>query len=223
MVPRHVWLGSGSKSRLDILAELARSPSWSGTQFHGKVSADIDEKSIRFDDPKELVIALAHAKADAILEAKRDELLAVNQGGQGEQMEGTGKVFLITCDQVVVHKDKILEKPESDEEARGMIRGYAEAPAMTVGSTVVTDIETGKRLEQVDVATIRFKKNGLPKDDIEFLLKEGEVFWCAGGLMVEHERVQPHVECIEGGMDAVMGLRQQTVTDLIHALHTELL
>ena len=46
------------------------SPSFQSTRqvtFHGKVSADIDEKAIRFEDPKELVMALAHAKADAIL------------------------------------------------------------------------------------------------------------------------------------------------------------
>ena len=61
--------------------------------FHGKVSADIDEKAIRHEDPKELVMALAHAKADAILgdPVKRAAMLA-----------GPAGVYLVTCDQVVV-------------------------------------------------------------------------------------------------------------------------
>ena len=36
-----------------------------------------------------------------------------------------------------------------------------------------------------------------------------------GGLMVEHARVQPYVAGIEGGMDSVMGLRKQSVVDLL--------
>ena len=137
-----VWLGSGSKSRLDLMNELVDTPDvWGGLKtrrmtFHGKISADIDEKAIRYEDPKELVMALAHAKADAILAdaAKKAAM---------EAQEQYGDVYLVTCDQVVVHKDKILEKPEGADEARAMIRGYAEAPAMTVGSTVVTDVRRG--------------------------------------------------------------------------------
>jgi predicted house-cleaning NTP pyrophosphatase (Maf/HAM1 superfamily) len=63
---------------------------------------------------------------------------------------------LITCDQVVLHKGCILEKPEDEGEARRMIAGYAEAPASTVGSTVVTHVRSGKRVERVDTATVCF-------------------------------------------------------------------
>lgn len=41
---------------------------------------------------------------------------------------------------------------------------------------------------------------------MEALIEEGSVFWCAGGLMVEHELVQPHVTRMEGSIDSVMGL-----------------
>ena len=53
------------------------------------------------------------------------------------------------------------------------------------------------------------------------LIEEGDVFWCAGGLMVEHDKVQPYVASIEGGMDAVMGLRKQTVVDLLQAMRAQ--
>ena len=130
-----VWLGSGSSTRQALMREIVEEH---GILFGGKVSADIDEKAIRRSDPKELVLALAHAKADAILD-------------DGGLTHG----YLITCDQVVVHEGRILEKPESEEEAREMIAGYARAPASTVGSTVVTRVETGDRVEHVDVATVR--------------------------------------------------------------------
>ena len=105
------------------------------------MSADIDEKAIRVPDPRELVVKLAHAKADAILRRMEDE---------GVEMQG----FLLTCDQVVVHEDEILEKPETEEEARRFIDGYGRSPASTVGSIVCTNLESGKRVETVDVATV---------------------------------------------------------------------
>lgn len=134
-----VWLGSGSASRHALMKEIMEEYGELMT-FMGKVSADIDEKAIRYDDPRQLVLALAHAKADAILEKEN--------GFGGE--DG----YLITCDQVVLHKGCILEKPEDEGEARRMIAGYAEAPASTVGSTVVTHVRTGKRVERVDIATV---------------------------------------------------------------------
>ncbi len=212
--PDKLWLGSGSSSRLGIMNELVASGRLDElvgrpVLFHGKVSADIDEKAIRHEDPKELVMALAHAKADAILgdPVKRAAMLA-----------GPAGVYLVTCDQVVVHRGRILEKPESEAEARAMIRGYAEAPAMTVGSTVVTEVQRGVRKARVDVATISFVEGGLQEADVDALIAEGEVFWCAGGLMVEHDRVQPYVCGIEGGMDSVMGLRKESVVELISQL-----
>jgi septum formation protein len=47
------------------------------------------------------------------------------------------------------------------------------------------------------------------------LIAEGEVFWCAGGLMVEHELVQPHVVRMEGSLDSVMGLDKRLLQRLL--------
>ena len=55
----------------------------------------------------------------------------------------------------------------------------------------------------------------LPAETIESLIAEGSVFHCAGGLMVEHALVAPHVTRIEGGMDSVMGLSKATVVRLL--------
>ena len=124
-------------------------------------------------------------------------------------------VYLVTCDQVVVHSGVILEKPENEAEARAMIRGYAEAPAMTVGSTVVTDVRRGLRDGRLDVATIRFVEGGLKEEDVSALIDEGEVFWCAGGLMVEHPKMISLTKKTEGSTDALMGLSKASVGELL--------
>lgn len=83
------------------------------------IKADIDEKAIRHEQPRQLVLALAHAKADAIIQQ-------LQQGGEQQQQPSDSQAgsngsssegYLITCDQVVVHEGQIREKPEDVAEA----------------------------------------------------------------------------------------------------------
>ena len=46
----------------------------------------------------------------------------------------------------------------------------------------------------------------VPDADTDFLIREGSVFNCAGGLMVEHPLVVPHIRLLEGSLEGVMGL-----------------
>jgi predicted house-cleaning NTP pyrophosphatase (Maf/HAM1 superfamily) len=62
---------------------------------------DIDESAIRHPDAHQLVLLLAHAKAAAI----RAKLAATGRADAG---------LLITCDQVVLHENHILEKPADE-------------------------------------------------------------------------------------------------------------
>ena len=73
------------------------------------MKADIDEKAIRHDEPRQLVMSLAHAKADALVQ----QLQAQQQDG----VDSSPATYLITCDQVVVHDGQIREKPEDVAEA----------------------------------------------------------------------------------------------------------
>jgi len=50
---------------------------------------------------------------------------------------------------------------------------------------------------------------------IEELIEEGTVFWCAGGLMVEHPKVEPFIERIDGEFAAVLGLSKKLTAELI--------
>ncbi|GAB5355564.1 hypothetical protein AAMO2058_000216300 [Amorphochlora amoebiformis] len=189
-----IILGSKSQTRQDILREL-------GFSFDIK-PANIDEKAIRCPDPNQLVIKLGIAKAQAILPELKKQYAGLK-----------GKVLLITGDQVVVHEGRILEKPESAEEARMFIRGYGRSPAETVGSVVVTDVMSGKQWRRVDRAKIFYE--AIPEAVIDDLIKEGEIFWSAGALRVEDPLVSPYLIRIEGTIDSVMGMKKQDVLDLI--------
>jgi len=230
-----VILGSSSSSRRAIFDELVAA--FPGLSYR-VVTADIDEKALRDPEPARLVTALAHAKADAIVAklaaAGSDGAGAANGAAEQQQPRAPASApsktssYLVTCDQVVVHEGVILEKPESADEARAMIRGYTrDAPASTVGAVVVTRLPPPQehsgggegaprpsRREALEVCVVRM--DPLPDEDVEALVAEGDVMWCAGGLMVEHARVAPRVAAIEGGGDdAVRGLGRATVARLL--------
>ncbi|XP_039128287.1 7-methyl-GTP pyrophosphatase-like isoform X2 [Dioscorea cayenensis subsp. rotundata] len=177
-----IILGSSSSSRKQILAEM-------GYDFTVK-TADIDEKEIRKDKPEELVVALAHAKADAIISR-----LQISEFREVD----AEPTLLITADQVVVHGGMIREKPADADEAREFIKGYSAGHASTVGSVLVTNLKTGIR------------KDGWDKAEI----KEGDVLYVAGGLMVEHPLTSPFVEAVVGTIDSVMGLPKALTEKLI--------
>lgn len=186
-------LGSSSATRKALLREI-------GLEFEVQKPA-IDEKAIGDrlrDDPAELVMAIGRAKAAKLL---ADEGLA-RRGA-----------FLLTGDQVVVCDGKILEKPEDEAEARRFIGTFAEHAPSTVGSTVITDAASGAQFACIDRATVHFEP--IPGASIDALIAEGEVFYCAGGLMVEHDLVQPHVVRMEGTIDSVMGLCKASVERLL--------
>ncbi|KAM0822454.1 hypothetical protein ACQ4PT_071478 [Festuca glaucescens] len=192
-------LGSSSASRRQILSEM-------GYQFT-LLSADIDEKEIRMEKPEELVVALAHAKADAILEKM------TKNGMMQEIVDSQETTLLITADQVVVHDGVIREKPTTPEEARKFIQGYSQSHAATIGSVLVTDVKNGSRRGGWDKSEVYFHK--IPDEVIDSLIEEGNVFYVAGGLLVEHPLTSPLVESIVGTMDSVMGLPKALTEKLI--------
>lgn len=160
------------------------------------MSAGIDEKAIRLSDPKQLTLALAHAKADALVQKIQEPAL------------------LITSDQVVVWNGQIREKPESPEEARQFLRGYAVHPAQTVTAVVVTNTQTKQQAEGVDVATVWMKP--IPESLIEQFISEGTIFSYAGGFGIQDAGRCGLVDKIEGTVDSIIGLPKELTTRLIH-------
>jgi septum formation protein len=172
------------------------------------VKADIDERALgdRSSDAnvQELVLLLANAKADAIIGRLKPE--------------ERGPV-LLTADQVVTCNGNILEKPLNVDEFKSFVSEYAVHPCRTVGSVVLTDTATGRRVHGVDTASIYLRP--LPTETVEALIAEGEIFYCAGGLMIENPLVQPHINRVEGTLDSVMGLSKELVLRLLQELQSE--
>ncbi|THU62492.1 hypothetical protein C4D60_Mb01t05720 [Musa balbisiana] len=191
-----IILGSSSVARRHILSEM-------GYQFE-VMTADIDEKSIRRDNPDELVMVLAEAKADAIISRIMSE-------GYVERIDEP--TLLITSDIVVVHEGIIREKPSSKEEARQFLKGYSGGHVSTVGSVLVTNLKTGRRYRGLDKAEVYF--HDIPDEIVENLIDEGVVFNVAGGLLLEHPLTLPFVEAVVGTTDSVMGLAKALTEKLI--------
>ncbi|XP_047952611.1 7-methyl-GTP pyrophosphatase-like isoform X2 [Salvia hispanica] len=215
-----IILGSSSKARREILAEM-------GYDFT-ILSADIDEKSIRKEKPEDLVMALAEAKADAIMmkldrtaqveDISRPTLLITADTGHdcnGIAMVRTSYLKLslylhLIGIKVVVYQGTIREKPTSAEEARQFIRDYSGGSGEVVGSVVVTNLVTGSRKGGWESAEVYFLE--IPDEVIDSLIEEGITFNVAGGLMLEHPLILPLVDTVVGTADCVMGL-SKTLTE----------
>ncbi|ESR48241.1 hypothetical protein CICLE_v10002369mg [Citrus x clementina] len=194
--PVKIILGSSSMPRRKILAEM-------GYEF-SVMAADIDEKSIRKEKPEDLVMAIAEAKADAIISKLQ---ITDSQLGNVEQ------TILIVADTVVVYEGVIREKPSSREEARRFIKDYSGGQCATVGSVLVTNLKTGFRKGEWDRVEIQFHE--IPDEVIEKLIEEGIVLNVAGGLIIEHSLILPYVKQVVGAMDSVMGLPKAVTEKLI--------
>lgn len=172
-----IILGSRSNGRKRILTEM-------GFDFEC-MQADIDEKSIRDDNAEKLTLALANAKADAILPRIKEN------------------VILITSDQVVRWNDGIREKPENKNEAREFLDTLGRYPAETVTAVTVVNTKTGERRDGVDIARVYFKE--IPTEDIDKLIGEGKIFSWAGAFCIDDPIIKKYVEKIEGERESIIG------------------
>lgn len=66
----------------------------------------------------------------------------------------------------------------------------------------------------VDTSTAYFSP--FTQTAIDALLAEGTVLKCAGGIMIEHELLQPFIRGIEGSIDGIQGLPKQLTARLIN-------
>lgn len=182
-----VILGSSSARRKEVLAKM-------GIPFE-IMTADIDEKAIRREDPKEMVLAIAQAKAEALLSRITEPSL------------------LITADGVVVCHDLVREKPESKEEARTFLNEYRTYPAHAITAIVVTNTETGASVSEIVDATVVFKY--FSDEAMEDMIEKGDALKCAGAFNVVDPYVAPYIERIDGTIEDVMGLSVEATKCLL--------
>ena len=221
-LPQPLILGSGSFTRKLILKEM-------GIVFN-VMARPIDEKNLgdRTGNPKDLVLQLAKAKADYLVEGiLNGEVDSKVECGRmvSEILKTNGYygLLVLTGDQVVTHEGDILEKPETIEEARSFIERYARSPPSTVGACVITHIPSMAQVKGVDSAQINFKPTVATSNLIDQLLEDdAPILSCAGGLMIEHPFVKEHIDSIEGTIDSVMGLSKDLVMSLLSEMKKRL-
>lgn len=232
-LPSPLILGSGSFTRKLILSEM-------NIPYILKVRP-IDERNLgdRSDgsNPKDLVMLLAKAKNEALVEGLLDPDITNGSDDPGEthekynlaltsefkeKMDSEGCI-LLTADQVVTHSGCILEKPDDIQQAKDFVSRYADEPPSTVGAVVLTHLPSRISVSGVDVSTIHFKSSVANTTLIDRLLEDGApVLSCAGGLMVEHPFVVEHIKGIDGTEDGVMGLSKALVLQLLRDLKRKL-
>ena len=176
-----IIVGSKSASRRALLEAMG------GAGFETRV-ADVDEDAIgdRAGDPGTLVRAIAAAKCDALLE-------------RHFATEGDDDAVLVCGDQVVTFEGRVREKPADLDEARRFAQSYSGSSCSTVGCVITHDILHGTRRVDVHEATVSFGE--FPPTLVDDILASDDgpvVLQCAGGLMVEHPLLRPHVRgCVE--------------------------
>ena len=193
----HVVLGSSSKFRRDILA---KSLSQGFHMISATLSPNIDEKAIRRKDPNELVLAIAHAKADALV---------------GSIQSVDPPKFLVCADQVIVFDGQIREKPESEEQCKKHLQSYGlnNVPAECVTGVVVVNLSSGRRYQGVDIAVQHFKN--VPDDVAYSLIAKADIMHCAGSFVVEDPLMLPFLGERKGAIDSIQGMPVVLTNELL--------
>jgi len=188
-----------------------------------KCARPIDEKALGdrlADAPSDLVTQLATAKMEHLLNEMAHGNCANEMKQAKKEFDTPNDEFLVlTADQVVVCRNQILEKPESVEQAIEFCSQYPQHAPSTVGALVLAHWPSRTTVAGVDMATIHFAPFDA-KSLVQQLVVEQDapILSCAGGLMVEHELVQPLVT-LEGTQDSVMGLSVDLLERLLHELY----
>ncbi|CAE7421552.1 Dnajc2 [Symbiodinium necroappetens] len=152
------------------------------------LSPDIDEKAIRAEKPEEMCLAIARAKADALAPKVKDR-----------------DVLLVCMDQVVSCDGQIREKPETEAEARQFLESYRQGKhASFINGMVVMNASTGRPPCASSLNSSKAFWKIFPDEVVDALIKKGDLFTCAGGVVVEDELLQPYLRCIEALPAAVV-------------------
>lgn len=187
-----IILGSSSVPRQQVLKDL-------GYEFE-VVKPDLDEKTIRRDNPRDLVLALANAKADNVINKIKEDAI------------------VITADSIVLVGDEIREKPTSKEEAYNFLQEVSDGvPQTLVSALAVVNTATGKRLAGVDEGTVIFA--AIPKEDIKEFVESGQTFNHAAGFAIQNPIFYNHIKEIKGEFETIAGISKSLVQKFLKDIY----
>jgi septum formation protein len=153
---RPLLLASSSPYRRELLRRL-------GLEFE-VVAPEIDESPLPGETPQALVARLAAGKASAVAAAHH-------------------RSVVIGSDQVAVHRDRIVGKPGSPDNARRQLRAFSGEAVDFLSAVCLRCEETGFRHAETVVTAIRFRP--LSDAEIDRYLAFDAPLDCAGSFRSE--------------------------------------
>src|SRR5215831_2702582 len=182
-------LASSSPRRARILSD-------AGLQF-SVLSSAVDETPAPNETPEALVVRLANAKAD--LAAAR----------------AVGPAIVVAADTTVVCEAKILNKPESADEARAMLQLLSGRAHSVLTGVALVRLPDNQRRQFTASTQVEFRP--LSEDELASYLATGESFDKAGGYAIQGYAGR-FIPRIEGCYFNVVGLPLSRLLTELYAL-----
>jgi septum formation protein len=179
-------LASASPRRLDLLRQVGLEPD-------RIVPADLDERVLKDETPRQLALRLALAKAEAA--AQPD-------------------AYVIGADTVVALGRRVFGKPETEAEARRML-GLLSGRAHRVLTGVAVRAPDGRLASRVSETRLRWKR--LTPAEIDAMLGSGEWRGVAGGYRIQGRAAGFTLE-LQGSYSGVVGLPLYETLALLEGL-----
>lgn len=173
-----IFILASNSPRRHVLIE------WTGWRFV-YFPADVDEARQADEPPAEYVRRLADAKA---------RVAAARSGAAGP---------ILAADTVVVDGGELLGKPESDEDARRMLKQLRGRTHQVYTAVALYDPPNQRMLRDLCVSQVPMR--GYSDAEIENYIASGDPFDKAGAYAIQHKEFRP-VENFRGCFASVMGL-----------------
>jgi len=170
-------LASSSPRRAEILAN-------AGLSF-SVLSSAVDESPFPGETPAALVQRLANAKADLVT------------------ARAVGPAIVLAADTVVVTDDKILGKPGSTEDARGMLRQLSGRTHTVLTGVALVRLPDGERRQFTESTLVHFRP--MTDEELSSYLSTEEPYDKAGAYAIQGQAGR-YISRIEGCYFNVVGL-----------------
>lgn len=172
-----IVLASSSPYRRQLLERL-------GIPFE-VASPNVDETPGPAEAPRDLVLRLANAKADAVAAGRHPSIV-------------------VASDQVAVEGARTLGKPGTHERAVALLASLSGRTVSFLTSLLVLNTQTGNRQGYVDETRVHFRD--LATEEIERYVASEQPLDCAGGIKSEGQGILLCRELVTRDPTALIGL-----------------
>jgi 23S rRNA (uracil1939-C5)-methyltransferase len=186
--PARIVLASGSPRRRELLTDLE-------LDFE-VMPSNVDEAVITGETPREMVLRLSSAKAQAVADT-------LDQG------------YVIGADSTVVFEDRAIGKPVDAADARRMLRELSGTRHHVTTGVTVIDAASGRKLTDSMTGGIVLRE--LSDEEIETSVASGTPMDKAGAYAIQDAELRPG-DLVEGCYTNVVGLPLCRLTRMLAEL-----